>query len=327
MNQVDDSQQSVASVDEQKDYSSAAHVLVDDEEAQDTEQHTGLVIEQQVERTCDTDGDVIFVKVEMPSEDKIELARRFMLPDTFFNYKAKSPCPGCRGCVDQIDGRYPPSEGQTSVTPSDVVDRFESPKEKIKTSTSQDVFGARSTFISDKLILSFADLASSQSTGSPFSLGSSNGQSPHSFKGAGRALFSVKHEDPEAEADVHFKALVSLPEIDVKTGEEHEEVLFTHRAKLFRFDENTNQWKERGIGDIKLLKNVQTNKTRVLMRRDQILKICCNHFITSDMTLLPHQEKSRMWCTLNDFADETPSRSVGRSVSVGGHQPYKIHFL
>ena len=308
VSECDDNQQSIDEQEEStEDYSSAAHI--DDQDTQDIEQQAGPVIEQQVEWTCDTDDDVIFVKVEMPSEDKIELARRFMLPDTFFNYEAKGPCPGCRGCVDQIDGRYPPSEGQTSVTPSDVVEHFESPKEKIKTSTSQDVFGARSTFISDKPILSFADLASSQSTGSPFSLGSNMGQSPHSFKGAGRALFSVKHEeeeDPEAEADVHFKALVSLPEIDVKTGEEHEEVLFTHRAKLFRFDENTNQWKERGIGDIKLLKNVQTNKTRVLMRRDQILKICCNHFITSDMTLLPHQEKSKMWCTLNDFADETP---------------------
>merc|ERR1712045_784823 len=43
------------------------------------------------------------------------------------------------------------------------------------------------------------------------------------------------------------------PEIEVKTGEEDEKVLFQERSKLYRLHEDTNQWKERGIGDIKIL--------------------------------------------------------------------------
>ena len=50
------------------------------------------------------------------------------------------------------------------------------------------------------------------------------------------------------------------------------------RAKLYRFDGPSNEWKERGTGDLKFLQNKETQKTRILMRRDKTLKICANHF-------------------------------------------------
>lgn len=50
------------------------------------------------------------------------------------------------------------------------------------------------------------------------------------------------------------------------------------RAKLFRFDKENKQWKERGTGDIRFLKHKETNKVRLLMRREKTLKICANHF-------------------------------------------------
>lgn len=43
-------------------------------------------------------------------------------------------------------------------------------------------------------------------------------------------------------------------------GEEEEERLFCERAKLFRFDKDTKEWKERGIGELKILKNNTTKK-------------------------------------------------------------------
>lgn len=56
--------------------------------------------------------------------------------------------------------------------------------------------------------------------------------------------------------------------------------LFFRRAKLFRFDSNEipPEWKERGTGDVKLLRHKEKNSVRVLMRRDKTLKICANHF-------------------------------------------------
>lgn len=54
------------------------------------------------------------------------------------------------------------------------------------------------------------------------------------------------------------------------------------RAKLFRYDttESPPEWKERGTGDVKLLRHSEKNCVRVVMRRDKTLKICANHYGT-----------------------------------------------
>ena len=66
------------------------------------------------------------------------------------------------------------------------------------------------------------------------------------------------------------------------------------------------QWKERGVGDIKLLRSAKTGKTRVLMRWERVLKLCANHQITTDMTLQPNagSDRSWVWSTLADFSEE-----------------------
>jgi E3 SUMO-protein ligase RanBP2 len=47
--------------------------------------------------------------------------------------------------------------------------------------------------------------------------------------------------------DPHYDPIISLPdEISVSTGEEEEEKMFAERAKLFRYDTKTKEWKERG---------------------------------------------------------------------------------
>lgn len=66
----------------------------------------------------------------------------------------------------------------------------------------------------------------------------------------------------EEEGDnIYFKPVVPLPDkVDVRTGEEQEEVLYCHRAKLFRYTQG--EWKERGIGDVKILFKPDTKKLR-----------------------------------------------------------------
>uniref|UniRef100_A0A3B5KCX4 RAN binding protein 2 n=1 Tax=Takifugu rubripes TaxID=31033 RepID=A0A3B5KCX4_TAKRU len=112
----------------------------------------------------------------------------------------------------------------------------------------------------------------------------------------------------EDEDGPHFEPIVPLPDkVDVKTGEEEEEEMFCNRAKLYRFDTETKEWKERGIGNVKILKHSTKGKVRLLMRREQVLKICANHYITSDMILKPNasSDKSWVWNAL-DYADEEP---------------------
>jgi len=118
----------------------------------------------------------------------------------------------------------------------------------------------------------------------------------------------------EAEADkpaVDGAPLVKILDKDeLKTAEEDEDVLFKERAKLWRFD--ANEWKERGNGDIKLLKHKESSKIRLLMRREKTLKICANHYILPTIELKEHSGSSRawIWSTPADFADEEAKSEV-----------------
>ena len=101
-------------------------------------------------------------------------------------------------------------------------------------------------------------------------------------------------EEDEAEvtpsdlSQITFKPVVDhLPDkIEVLTGEEGEEIVFEARAKLFRFD-SCGVWKERGLGQLKLLRTPDSGRVRVVMRREQVHKVCCNHPITAGMSLKP----------------------------------------
>ena len=50
------------------------------------------------------------------------------------------------------------------------------------------------------------------------------------------------------------------------------------RAKLYRFQLATKEWRERGTGNARLLKHKTTGRIRFLMRRDKTFKICGNHY-------------------------------------------------
>lgn len=97
--------------------------------------------------------------------------------------------------------------------------------------------------------------------------------------------------------------------MEVKTHEEDESVTFKMRAKLFRFDKEAKEWKERGTGDVRLLEHKQTHKVRLVMRRDKTLKVCANHYVTSDMKLSPNVGSDRSWVynVAADVADGEPT--------------------
>ena len=100
---------------------------------------------------------------------------------------------------------------------------------------------------------------------------------------------------PESE-DVHFEPVIKLTEkVETKTNEEAEEQLFKMRAKLFKFVKESSEWKERGTGDVRLLKHKENGKTRLVMRRDKTLKVCANHYIVPEMKLSPNVGSDRSW--------------------------------
>ncbi|TYI99107.1 hypothetical protein E1A91_D01G264200v1 [Gossypium mustelinum] len=98
--------------------------------------------------------------------------------------------------------------------------------------------------------------------------------------------------------------IVKLEEVAVTTGEEDEDPILDLKAKLYRFDKEGNQWKERGVGNVKLLKHKVNGKVRLVMRQSKTLKICANHFVIPTMTVQEHSgnDKSCVWHAA-DFAD------------------------
>ncbi|CAH8530028.1 unnamed protein product [Dicrocoelium dendriticum] len=116
---------------------------------------------------------------------------------------------------------------------------------------------------------------------------------------------------------LNFKPVLSvMPEkVEVCTGEENEEVIFCERAKLYRWDSNT--WRERGVGELKLLRTPSTDAVRCVMRRDHVLKVCCNHHITSGMNLKPMSStdgRALTWWAI-DFTELPPSELVNSSAN------------
>lgn len=108
--------------------------------------------------------------------------------------------------------------------------------------------------------------------------------------------------------DPHYEPIIQLPdEIEVRTGEEEETKLFGDRAKLYRYDSDTKEWKERGVGELKILHHPGRNSYRLLMRREQIFKLVLNHGVTSDLHVTPmnNSPKAFVWATMN-HAEEGP---------------------
>lgn len=224
------------------------------------------------------------------------------------------------------DFTFPPSQAKhsesllgllTSDFPSRIDNAPEKPaaKEQPHGQTSLFTFGNKNT-----PSFSFADSLPSTRTGSlfekpdkPFTFGVEVPKPvfdvPTSAAEEERAAESDNESTREEDEDgPHFEPIVPLPDkVDVKTGEEEEEEMFCNRAKLYRFDADTREWKERGIGNVKILKHNGKGKVRLLMRREQVLKICANHYITADMLLKPNSgsDKSWVWNAI-DYADEEP---------------------
>lgn len=112
----------------------------------------------------------------------------------------------------------------------------------------------------------------------------------------------------------HFEPLVQLAEVQVCSGEEDEEVLYTTRAKVYRYGEDVKGekcWKDRGTGELKLLKHHDTGKIRVLLRVDKTRKIRLNHYLSQALELntSPTSDKAFTYFT-TDYSDETPDVST-----------------
>jgi Ran-binding protein 1 len=81
-----------------------------------------------------------------------------------------------------------------------------------------------------------------------------------------------------------------------------QDVLYGKRAKLFIFGETLldkgtgkNTWRERGIGEIRLLRHKEHGRLRVLMRQEKTMKVIANHALDPRIVLTPNSGNDRSW--------------------------------
>lgn len=82
--------------------------------------------------------------------------------------------------------------------------------------------------------------------------------------------------------------------------------VFGHRAKLYRYDNATKEWKERGVGEMKILYHAGHGSYRLLLRREQVHKIVCNFLLTPDVEFRPlsTSDQAWMWAGINYIEQE-----------------------
>ncbi|KRT82310.1 hypothetical protein AMK59_3921, partial [Oryctes borbonicus] len=168
--------------------------------------------------------------------------------------------------------------------------------------------------------LNFASLAKGTNDTPTFAKDAGDDKTPFAFLGAGTPVFGGKkgegaakskddkddsvieeksevNTSTEEEYDPQYEPIVPLPDaVTVLTGEEDERVLFNERAKLFRYDVDLKEWKERGIGQLKILYHPSNHTYRLLLRREQVHKVVLNQLITPDFSLQPMSTNEKAWC-------------------------------
>eukprot|EP00594_Rhizosolenia_setigera_P007449 CAMPEP_0178953350 /NCGR_PEP_ID=MMETSP0789-20121207/8371_1 /TAXON_ID=3005 /ORGANISM="Rhizosolenia setigera, Strain CCMP 1694" /LENGTH=200 /DNA_ID=CAMNT_0020634601 /DNA_START=123 /DNA_END=725 /DNA_ORIENTATION=+ len=121
----------------------------------------------------------------------------------------------------------------------------------------------------------------------------------------------AKDDSPEEESTATFEPVVKLEEVEVQSGEEDEEVLYSMRSKLFIYGETlldagsgNKSWRERGIGEVRLLKHKEHQRTRLLMRQEKTMKVIANHVVDPRIKLEPNAGSDRSWVwSAFDFAE------------------------
>ena len=171
----------------------------------------------------------------------------------------------------------------------------------VKTNGSNSETEKKHIFGNSSNTLSFASLSAKGESGFQNNTGKM-------FSSSGNTVFDSEaiEESPE-NRDIYVQPIVELSTVTVSTGEEEEEVHFKQRCKLYRYDISVKKWKESGVGEMKLLYNRNMQKSRLVMRRDQIHKLCANHALSETMKLelFPSNELTVTWNALGDISDNS----------------------
>ena len=98
----------------------------------------------------------------------------------------------------------------------------------------------------------------------------------------------------------------------VEQKEMEEDIIFNERGLCARYDPEEKTFKERGRGEIQILKHPKTGYSRVILLRDQVLKLACNHFIfpNINITKVARNDKMIQYYVLKDYARDEEDKPM-----------------
>ena len=81
------------------------------------------------------------------------------------------------------------------------------------------------------------------------------------------------------------------------------------RAKLFRYDTDEKEWKERCVGDV-VLKEDEQHLIRIIMYQERTFVPHLDHYVRPEIELKAMNDRSWMWMTPLDFSEEEPRPAI-----------------
>merc|ERR1712048_44837 len=173
----------------------------------------------------------------------------------------------------------------------------------IQRTTSPGSFGAS---LGGGSISFTSESLSGKPSGFESNAGKSFGVASPMFQSSPGDKSSTTGVDGEDGDDIYVEPIAKVTAVSTSSGEENEYCVFESRAKVYRYDDK--KWKERGIGELKLLQHKQSLTSRIVMRREQIHKVCVNHTIAlgTQLKKFPSNEQTMFWQALSDISDGEP---------------------
>lgn len=87
--------------------------------------------------------------------------------------------------------------------------------------------------------------------------------------------------NPEEEVEIGNYKVIDLKKVE-EEEEDKSETLFKARSKLYLWDKEAKEWKERGLGNITIIKDGVTQKIKVVHTQEQTFKLRAFFYVYGD---------------------------------------------
>ncbi|KAK6090205.1 hypothetical protein P3W45_000753 [Vairimorpha bombi] len=127
----------------------------------------------------------------------------------------------------------------------------------------------------------------------------------NSKKGSSFLTSTITKKDGDLPLGSEDNELKSLQEKFIESNLK-DAVLFKSKCKLYIYNKDKNKFDERGVGDIMINKEKDSEMTKVVMIRESIMRFGCNHYINPRYKLMKNNNVANgwMWVTTEDTVDD-----------------------